>query len=79
MLADQELDRKVKLLMFDLMLVLYNYGLKEVNVGGMMRLLGVDAVVAAEHDAESVKLTQEFAKYVQETRETRRPDSETLH
>ena len=44
-----------------------------------MRLLGVDAVVAAEHDAESVKLTQEFAKYVQETRETRRPDSETLH
>ena len=76
---DQELDRKVKLLMFDLMLVLYNYGIKEVNVGGLMRLLGVDTKVAAEHDAESVELTQEFAKYVMETRETRRPDNETLH
>lgn len=76
---DQELDRKVKLLMFDLMLVLYNYGIKEVNVGGMMRLLGVDTTVAAEHDDESVKLTQEFAKYVMETQITRCPDNETLH
>lgn len=76
---DKELDLRVKSLMFDLMLVLYDYGITEVNVGGMMRLLGVDASVAADHDAESVKLTREFAKYVLEIRDTQRPTNETLH
>lgn len=79
MTADDELDLKVKYLMFDLMLVLYNYGITEVNVGGLMRMLGVEETTAAEHDNEAVELTAEFAKYVRETRDTKRPDNETLH
>ena len=79
MTEDDNLDLKVKNLMFDLMLLLYSHGIKEINVGAMMRMLGVSAEVAAEHDTESVELTQEFAKYVKETRDTRRPDNETLH
>lgn len=79
MTEEEELDQQVKLLMFDLMLVLYTHGIKEINVGGMMRLLGVKADVAALHDTESLALTQEFAKYVKETRDTRRPANETLH
>jgi len=78
-MTEEDLDQQVKLLMFDLMLVLYTHGIKEINVGGMMRLLGVEADVAAPHDTELVELTQEFAKYVKETRDTRRPDNETLH
>ena len=79
MTTDDELDLKVKYLMFDLMLVLYNYGITEVNVGGLMRMLGVEETTAAEHDNEAVELTHEFAKYVKETRDTKRPDNETLH
>ena len=78
-MTDEDLDLRVKNLMFDLMLVLYSHGVKEVNIGGMMRVLGVDPKVAAEHDDELVELTQEFAKYVKETREVKRPDNTTLH
>ena len=76
---EEELDQRVKTLMFDLMLVLYSHGITEVNVGAMMRMLGVSAEVAAEHNNEAVELTDEFAKYVKEARETKRPDNETLH
>jgi hypothetical protein len=79
MTEEEELDQRVKTLMFDLMLVLYSHGITEVNVGAMMRMLGVSAEVAAEHNNEAVELTDEFAKYVKEARETKRPDNETLH
>lgn len=79
MVDDYDLDRQVKLLMFDLMLVLYSYGITEVNIGALMRLLGIRAEVAEKHDDESVQLTDEFAKYIKETRDTRRSDNETLH
>ena len=79
MLTDEELDIKVKEIMFDLMLVLYSHGITEVNVGALMRILGVPAKVAKEHDAELIKLTKEFAKYVRDVRETKRPNNETLH
>ena len=78
-MEDDLLDQRVKYLMFDLMLVLYNYGITEVNVGGLMRMLGVTEEKAREHDNEQVELTDEFAKYVKETRDTKRPDNTTLH
>jgi hypothetical protein len=78
-MAEDDLDLRIKNLMFDIMLVLYTHGMKEVNIGGLMRMLGVDEETATEHDAEAVELTDEFAKYVKEARETKRPDNETLH
>ena len=78
-MLEDDLDIKVKNLMFDLMLVLYSYGITEVNVGALMRILGVREEKAREHDDEAVELTDEFAKYVKEVRETKRPDNETLH
>jgi hypothetical protein len=78
-MTEEELDIKVKDLLFDLMLVLYTHGIKEVNVGALMRVLGVSADEAAKHDNEEVELTREFAKYVKEARDTNRPDNETLH
>lgn len=79
MQEDDLLDQRVKYLMFDLMLVLYSYGIAEVNLGGLMRMLGVSEEKAREHDDEAVELTDEFAKYVKETRDTKRPDNATLH
>ena len=78
-MTEQEFDLKIKDLMFDLMLVLYSYGVTTLNVGGLMRMLGVDTPTAAEHDSEQVELTDEFAKYVKEARNTKRPNNETLH
>lgn len=78
-MTEEELDLKVKNIMFDLMLVLYTHGIKEVNIGGLMRVLGVDPDVAALHDLEAVELTDDFAKYVTEAREVKRPDNTTLH
>ena len=79
MQEDVEIDLKVKNLLFDLMLVLYSYGITEVNVGSLMRILGVSEEKAREHDDEAVELTDEFAKYVKETRDIKRPDNTTLH
>lgn len=79
MSEEELLDLKVKNLMFDLMLLLFSHGITEVNVGALMRVLGVEPEVAAEHDDEAVELTTEFAKYVKEARDTKRPDNETLH
>ena len=61
------------------MLIMYSYGYKTVNVGGLMRMLGVSTKSARRHDDEEVELTDEFAKYIKEARETRRPDDATLH
>ena len=79
MTEEELLDQQVKALMFDLMLVLYSHGISSVNVGGLMRMLGVKEDTAREHDTEEVQLTDEFAKYVKETRDTKRPDNATLH
>jgi hypothetical protein len=79
MTEEESLDQQVKALMFDLMLVLYTHGIKTVNVGGLMRMLGVKEATAQKHDDDEVELTDEFAKYVREVRDTRRPDNETLH
>jgi hypothetical protein len=79
MTDEQLLDQQVKELMFDLMLVLYSHGITEVNIGGLMRMLGVKESTAQKHDNEAVELTDEFAKYVKEVRETKRLANETLH
>lgn len=78
MLDNPELEHEVRLLMYELMMVLYQHGIKEVHVGGMMRLMGVPPDRAAEHDDEMVILDDKFAKYVESITETRSSD-QTLH
>jgi hypothetical protein len=41
MLDEEEIEQEVRVLMYELMMVLYQHGIREVHVGGMMRLLGV--------------------------------------
>ena len=78
MLDDPELEQEVRVLMYELMMVLYQHGITEVHVGGMMRLLGVSNDRAAEHDDEMVILDRKFAKYVEQITEPRSSD-QTIH
>jgi hypothetical protein len=78
-MEQKDFDETVKRLMFDIVLVLYNYGIKEINLGALMRLLGVDPETALAHDNDTLEITGEFAKYVMEMRDTSRSDNETLH
>ncbi len=78
MLEDAEIEQEVRLLMYELMLVLYQHGVRKVHVGGMMRLLGVPNQNAQDHDDEMVILDDKFAKYVLEITEPRSSD-QTIH
>ena len=41
MLDDAELDQAVRLAILNLMVVLYDCGITEIHIGGVMRIMGV--------------------------------------
>ena len=78
MLDDIEIEAEVRVLIYELMMVMYRHGVREVPVGGMMRMLGVSNENASEHDNEVVVLDDKFAKYVEQITEPRSSD-QTIH
>jgi len=64
MLDEDQLQKRIKSIMMDLMIVLYDHGIKEAHMGAMMRLLGVDDASAAKHDDESVVLDEKFGEMI---------------
>ena len=64
MLDEDQLQKRIKAIMMDLMIVLYDHGIKEAHMGAMMRLLGVDDESAAKHDDESVVLDENFGEMI---------------
>jgi hypothetical protein len=78
MLDDPEIEAEVRVLIYELMMVMHRHGLREVHVGGMMRMLGIPNDAAAAHDDEMVILDDKFAKYVEQITEPRSSD-QTLH
>ena len=64
MLDEDQLQKRIKAIMMDLMIVLYDHGIKEAHMGAMMRLLGVDDEKAARHDDESVVLDEKFGEMI---------------
>lgn len=78
MLEDSEIEQQVRMLMYEIMMVLYRHGITEVHVGGLMRVLGVNDGTASQHDDEMVVLDDKFAKYVEEITEPRSSD-QTIH
>jgi len=78
MLDDIDMEETVRLAILNLMMVLYDCGINEVHLGGIMRLLGVPNERAAQHDDERVVLDEGFAKYI-EAINTPRPTDQTLH
>ena len=78
MLENLDVDQTIRLTILNLMLVLYDCGIQEVHVGGLMRILGVPNATAAAHDDECVVLGDNFVKYVEQIN-TPRPADQPLH
>ena len=78
MLDDVELDQAVRLSILNLMVVLYDCGITEVHIGGVMRIIGVPDDKAQQHDNERLVLDEEFVKYVEQIN-TPRPVDQPLH
>jgi hypothetical protein len=78
MLDDIELDQTIRLAILNLMVVLYDCGIEEVHIGGVMRILGVANDKAKQHDNERLVLDEEFVKYVEQINEPR-PVNQSLH
>ena len=79
MLEDVDLDSAIKLAIYNLMLNLYEYGIDEIHMGGLMRLLGVPNSAAAEHDDTVVIFTEEVAKYIKDLVQESGSLGHTLH
>lgn len=78
MLDDIELDQTVRMAILNLMLVLYDCGITEVHIGGIMRIMGIPDAKAQAHDDERLVLDEDFVKYVEQINEPR-PADQTLH
>lgn len=78
MLDDLELDQTIRLTILNLMVVLYDCGISEIHIGGIMRILGVPNEKATKHDNERLVLDEDFVKYVEQIN-TPRPVDSTLH
>ena len=50
-------EEAVKDLVVNICLVLSDFGITEVHVGGLMRLVGIDEELAAQHDDELMVIT----------------------
>ena len=64
--------------MLDLIEVLYDNGIHEVHMGGMMRLLGVEDDVAKDYDQHRIKLTKSFVNTVREFENHQPPPTGTV-
>jgi hypothetical protein len=76
--TDSELDPLIQLAIYRLMLVLYDQGITEIHMGGLMRILGVSNSTAQEFDHERVYIDDDFARHVYQLTSPRMPD-QLLH
>jgi hypothetical protein len=78
MLENLEVEQSIRLTILNLCVVLYDCGITEIHVGGIMRILGISNEKAANHDDEFLVLNEDFVKYVEEIN-TPRPKNQPLH
>ena len=74
----------VRTVMLEVMAVLYANGHRQLHVGAMMRLIGVDDKCAAEHDEERIDIDESFAELANDVNikyllQSRVPVGSTIH
>jgi len=74
----------VRTVMLEVMAVLYANGQRQLHVGAMMRLIGVDEERAAEHDGDRIDIDESFAELANDVNikyllQSRIPDGVTIH
>lgn len=75
MLSKTSADDEIKSIMLDVMIVLYTNGIREIHMGAMMRLLGVEDAIAADHDHEIMALDENFATMIAELNKNTEPEA----
>lgn len=63
-LDDAEWETAVKMVVMHTMLALYRTGYREINLGGLMLLMGFESAIAKDHITTFVKLDENFEDYV---------------
>jgi hypothetical protein len=83
MLPKDSTHDQIKSIMLELMVVLYENGIREIHMGAMMRLLGVHDAIAADHDHAIMELDENFATMIAEITKNNKsatvPAGATLH
>ena len=74
----------VRTVMLEVMAVLYANGQRQLHVGAMMRLIGVDEERAAMHDDDRIDIDESFAELANDVNikhllQSRIPDGVTIH
>jgi len=78
MLEDIDFDQALRLTINNLLVALYNQGITEVHLGGLMRIIGVHNENAVKYDNDLVVLDDNFVSYI-ETINAPRPPDQPLH
>ena len=74
-----QLEDAVHDLVVDLCAVLYEHGYQQISVGALMRVIGVSAEQASQHDQDVIDLLQHFAKSSPQPKNTAVPPGTTFH
>ena len=74
----------VRTVMLEVMAVLYANGHRQLHVGAMMRLIGVNEEQAAEHDEERIDIDESFVELANDVNikyllQSRVPVGSTIH
>jgi hypothetical protein len=83
--SDKHLEQTLQDLIVDICEIMYSRGYRSVPVGAIMRLIGVNAETAAQHDHEMYELGEEFEQLVSKKRPSKKsrplsaPPNITLH
>ena len=78
---DEKIEEAIREVIMEVLLVLHKHGIREVHMGGLMRLVGVTDEAATEHDDDLIQITDEFAKYMKYLTEKPQvpPGDKTIH
>jgi hypothetical protein len=80
--SEDILTKLMRDVMLDIVAALYANGIRQVHLGGMMRLVGVPDSVASEYDQEHMVITDEFVHLIERSGKITtqaRPEGTTIH
>lgn len=72
---NKDLEESIQKLIVDLCSVLYRHGYRQVQIGGIMRLIGVAEEHAKKHDDECIVLDDEFVSLMKKQNYTNTAES----
>jgi hypothetical protein len=72
---NKDLEDSIQTIIVDLCSVLYKYGYRHVQIGGIMRLIGVSEEHAQKHDNECIVLDDDFVSLMKKQDHTKTAES----